>query len=117
MLTGAMLGLMERIALDIMVLTDEIREEDFFNSRLTKAQTLQLLISLAQTAANLSAETRECMHEIDWAAWASLRIALANPAQHPLKIWVAIKELTPVTVRKLNDYKKIQPQLFSMAPA
>ena len=116
MLTGAMLGLMERIALDIMVLTDEISEEDFFNSRLTKAQTLQLLASLAHTAANLPADTRERMHEIDWAAWASLRVVLAKPAQHPLKIWVAIKELTPVTVQKLNSYKKKQPQLFSMVP-
>jgi hypothetical protein len=65
MLTGAMLGLMERIGLDILVLTDEISEADFFNSRLTKVQTLQLLGSLAQTAANLSADTRERMHEID----------------------------------------------------
>jgi uncharacterized protein with HEPN domain len=116
MLTGSMLGLMERIALDIMVLTDEIGEDDFFNSRLTKVQTLQLLASLAQTAANLPAETRERMHEIDWAAWASLRVALTKPAQHPLKIWVAIKELTPVTVQKLNSYKKTQPQLFSLVP-
>jgi uncharacterized protein with HEPN domain len=116
MLTAAMLGLMERIALDIMVLTDEIGEEDFFNSRLTKAQTLQLLASFAQTAADLPTETSEHMHEIDWAAWASLRVALAKPAQHPLKIWVAIKELTPVTVQRLNGYKKTQPQLFSVVP-
>lgn len=116
MLTGAMLGLMERIALDIMVLTDEISEEDFFNSRLTKAQTLQLLASLAQTAANLPAGTRELMHEIDWAAWASLRVVLSKPAQHPLKIWVAIRELTPMTVQKLNGYKKTQPQCFSVVP-
>jgi uncharacterized protein with HEPN domain len=107
---------MERIALDIMVLTDEIGEDDFFNSRLTKAQTLQLLASLAQTASNLPAETRERMHEIDWAAWASLRVALIKPTQHPLKIWVAIRELTPVTVQKLNSYKKTQPQLFSLVP-
>ena len=116
MLTGAMLALMERIALDIMVLSNEISEEDFFHSRLTKAQTFQLLASFAQTAANLPAETRERMHEIDWAAWASLRVALAKPAQHPLKIWVAIKELTPVTVQRLNGYKKTQPQLFSVVP-
>lgn len=116
MLSGAMLGLMERIALDIMVLTDEISEEDFFSSRLTRAQTLQLLTSLARTAANLPADTRERMHEIDWAAWAALQGALAKPAQHPLQIWVAIKELTPLTVQRLHDYKRKQPQLFSMVP-
>lgn len=116
MLSGAMLGLMERIALDIMVLTDEISEEDFFNSRLTKTQTLQLLGSLARTAADLPAATRERMHEIDWAAWAALRIALARPERHPLQIWVAIKELTPMTVQRLHDYKRKQPQLFSIVP-
>ncbi|MBI5007958.1 MAG: hypothetical protein HZB95_12645 [Nitrosomonadales bacterium] len=114
MLSGAMLGLMERIALDIMVLTDEISEEDFFSSRLTRNQTLQLLASLARTAADLPAATRERMHEIDWAAWAALQVALARPAQHPLQIWIAIKELTPLTVQRLHDYKRKQPQLFSM---
>ena len=116
MLNAAMLGLMERIALDIMVLTDEISEEDFFNSRLTKTQTLQLLASLARTAANLPAEMRERMHEIDWAAWTALQAALAKPSQHPLQIWVAIKELTPLTVRRLHDYKRKQPELFSIVP-
>jgi uncharacterized protein with HEPN domain len=116
MLNAAMLGLMERIALDIMVLTDEIGEEDFFNSRLTRKQTLQLLGSLAKTAADLPADTRERMHEIDWAAWAALQGALVKPAQHPLQIWVAIKELTPVTLQQLNDYKRTQPQLFSIVP-
>lgn len=114
MLTGAMLGLMEQLALDIMVLTEEISEEDFFNSRLTKTQTLQLLNDFAKTAANLPAATRERMHEIDWTAWAALRKALAKPERHPLQIWVAIKELTPLTVQRLHDYKRKQPQLFSM---
>ena len=116
MLTGAMLGLMERIALDVMVLTEEISEEDFFNSRLTRMQTLQLLGSFAQTAANLPAETRERMHEVDWAAWAALAKILPHPARHPLQIWVAIKELTPTTVQHLHNYRRRQPQLFSIVP-
>jgi uncharacterized protein with HEPN domain len=116
MLTGAMLGLMEQLARDIMVLTEEVGEEDFFNSRLTRMQTLQLLGSLARTAADLPAATRERMHEIDWAAWAALRVALTRPAQHPLQIWVAIKELTPLTVQRLHDYKRRQPELFSIVP-
>ena len=116
MLTGAMLGLMERIALDIMILTEEIGEDEFFASRLTRMQTLQLLASFARTAANLPAETRECMHEIDWAAWSALAKVLTKPAHHPLQIWVAIRELTPMTVRHLNSYRKRQPQLFSLVP-
>lgn len=116
MLTGAMLGLIEKIGLDIMILTDEIGEDEFFASRMTRTQTLQLLRSLAQTAANLPAGTIERMPQIDWAAWAALKVALAKPSQHPLQIWVAIKELTPLTVQQLKDYKKVQPQLFSIVP-
>jgi uncharacterized protein with HEPN domain len=116
MLTGAMLGLMQKLALDIMILTDEINEDEFFASRMTRVQTLHLLRSLVQTAANLPAGTRERLPQIDWAAWAALKIALARPSQHPLQIWVAIKELTPLTVQQLNGYRKVQPQLFSMVP-
>lgn len=116
MLTGALLGLMERIALDVMILTDEISEGEFFASRLTRIQTLQLLGSLVKTAANLPDDIRDRMHEIDWVAWAALEKALDKPSQHPLQIWVAIKELTPMTVQHLNNYRKKQPQLFSVVP-
>jgi uncharacterized protein with HEPN domain len=116
MLTGALLGLMERIGLDIMTLTEEIDESEFFASRLTRVQTLKLLGNLVQTAANLPAETRERMPQVDWAAWAALANVLPRPAQHPLQIWVAIKELTPMTVQLLHDYKRTQPQLFSISP-
>ena len=116
MLTGAMLGLMERIALDVMILTEEINEDEFFASRLTRVQTLQLLSSFAKTAANLSPATRERMHEIDWGAWSALAKVLPKSSQHPLQIWVAIKELTPMTVQQLSSYRKKQPQLFSVVP-
>jgi len=116
MLTGSMLGLMERIALDILILTEEISEDEFFASRLTRTQTLQLLASFARTAADLPADTRERMHEIDWAAWTALAKVLPKPTQHPLQIWVAIKELTPLTVQRLAGYRKKQPQLFSVVP-
>jgi hypothetical protein len=64
----------------------------------------------------LPAGTRERMPQIDWAALEVLKIALVRPSQHPLQIWVAIRELTPMTVQQLNGYKKVQPQLFSMVP-
>lgn len=116
MLTGALLGLMEQLALDIVTLTEEIDESEFFASRLTRVQTLKLLGSLVQTAANLPAEARERMPQVDWAAWAALAKILPNPKQHPLQIWVAIREITPMTVQHLHDYRRVQPQLFSIAP-
>lgn len=116
MLSGTMLGLMRQIGLDIMVLTEEINENEFFASRLTRAETLRLLKSMTKTAASLPAETRERMPEIDWVAWNRLEIVLNNPSKHPLQLWVTIKELTPMTIQKLNGYKKSHPQLFSVVP-
>jgi uncharacterized protein with HEPN domain len=116
MLTGALLGLMEQIGLDILTLTEELNETEFFASRLTRTETLRLLRSMTTTAANLPAGVRERMPEIDWDAWVVLAKALAKPSQHPLQIWVAVKELTPMTLQQLNGYKKKQPQLFSLVP-
>jgi uncharacterized protein with HEPN domain len=116
MLRGAMLGLMRQIGMDIIVLTEEITETEFFASRLTRIETLKLLQSMTKTAASVPAETRALMPEIDWVAWASLASLLKNPSKHPLQLWVTIKELTPMTVHQLNGYKKRQPQLFSVVP-
>lgn len=116
MLTGAMLGLMMQTGLDILTLTEELDESEFFTSRLTRSETQRLLGSLAKTAANLPAGVRERMPEIDWAAWAALATVLAEPSHHPLQIWVAIKELTPMTLQHLNGYKRTQPELFSVVP-
>lgn len=116
MLTGAMLGLMEQLGLDILTLTEELNETEFFASNLTRAQSMKLLRSMSKTVDDLPAGVRERMPEIDWGAWATLQVALAKPAQHPLKIWVAIKELTPTTVQRLHDSKRKQPELFSIVP-
>ena len=116
MLTGAMLGLMRQLGMDIVVLTEEINDTEFFSSRLTRSETLRLLKSMSKTAYSLPAETRERLHEIDWAAWAALAKVLPSPSKHPLQIWVAIKELTPMTVQQLNSYKKVHPDLFSIVP-
>jgi len=116
MMTGAMLGLMQQLGMDIVVLTEEINDTEFLASRLTRTETLRLLKSMSKTANSLPVETRERLHEIDWPAWATLAKLLATPAKHPLQIWVAIKELTPMTVQQLNGYKKVHPELFSIVP-
>lgn len=116
MLTGTMLQLMEQTALDVMILTDEIGEEEFFASRITRSETLRQLKTLTRIIADLPAGTRDAMPEIDWEAWATLAEVLGKPTKHPLQIWVAIKELTPVTVQRLHNYKKRLPQLFSVVP-
>jgi hypothetical protein len=69
-----------------------------------------------QAARDLPAPVREQLPEIDWPAWAALPDALIRPSEHPLKIWVAARELTPRTVQQLINYRRVHPELFSMVP-
>lgn len=116
MLTGAMLGLMEQIGLDILTLAGELDEAEFFSSRLTRIETLRLLDAMAKNIAYLPFDIKVRLQEIDWAAWAALTSALQQPSHHRLQIWVAVKELTPQTLQHLVDYKRIHPELFSIVP-
>lgn len=116
MLTAAMLGLIEQTGLDIMVLTEALDDREFFTSRLTRLHTFQLLGTLAETAHNLPAAVRTRLSAIDWEAWAALPAALARPDENAFRIWVAAKELTPLTVQCLIDCKRVCPELFALAP-
>jgi uncharacterized protein with HEPN domain len=115
MLTAAMLSLIERTGLDIVVLTEALDDQEFFASRLTRLETFQLLGNMADTARNLPPKVREQLEAIDWEAWAALPVALARPSVNALRIWVAAKELTPLTVQSLIDYKRVYPELFQYA--
>jgi hypothetical protein len=75
-----------------------------------------LLGTLADTARNLPAEVRTKLPDIDWEAWAVLPAALARPDENAFRIWVAAKELTPLTVQGLIDCKRVYPTLFELAP-
>lgn len=116
MLTGAMLGLMVQIGQDILTLSGELDETEYFASRLTRLETQRLLGAMVRNVAYLPFDIKVKMPEIDWAGWAALDRALAQPSQHRLQIWVAIRELTPQTLQHLVDYKRISPELFSIVP-
>jgi uncharacterized protein with HEPN domain len=116
MLTAAMLGLLQQTGMDVIVLTEELDEQEFFASRLTRQETLRLLGVMAYTARDLPVQVRAQLPEINWPAWAALPDALIRPNEHPLKIWVAARELTPLTVQHLIDYKRVYPELFSLVP-
>lgn len=116
MLTGAMLGLLQQSGMDIIVLTEELDEQEFFSSRLTRQETLRLLGVMAYTACDLPADVRRRLTEIDWPAWKALPPALMRATEHPLQIWVAARELAPRTVQQLIDYRRVYPDLFSLVP-
>lgn len=116
MLTGALLGLMRQLGLDIITLTEGISEAEFFSSTLTRKEVLRLLRSMAQTASDVPQKIRANLPLIDWDAWAALPSRLEQPAVYPLQVWVAIQELAPMTVHHLNGYRRTQPKLFSIVP-
>jgi len=112
-----MLGLLQQTGMGITVLTGKFDAQEFFASRLTRQETLRLLGIMAYTARDLPAHVRDQLTQIDWPAWAALPPALMRPTEHPLQIWVAARELAPRTVQHLIDYKRVFPELFSLAPA
>lgn len=114
MLTGAMLGLMEQIGQDIQTLAGELDEREFFASRITRIQTLRLLASMAKNAGYIPDGIKQQMPEIDWHSWQTLAAALVQPELHRLQIWVAIKELIPLSLQHLSDYRRTHPELFSI---
>lgn len=116
MLTGAMLGLLQQTGMDIIALTEKLDDQEFFASRLTRQKTLRLLGVMAYTARDLPALVRDQLTKIDWPAWTTLPPALMRPTEHPLQIWVAARELAPRIVQQLIDYKRVYPELFSLAP-
>lgn len=116
MLIGTLLGLLEQLGMDVLTLTSNLSEDEFFASRLTQRQTLQLLDNMVKTADSLPQEVKLRMPEIDWLAWASLGDILPQAERHPLQLWVAVQALTPMTVQRLRNYRKRLPQLFSVVP-
>lgn len=116
MLTGAMLGLMQSVGQDIVTLAGDLDDVEFFSSRITLAETLRKLASMSRNAQYMPFEIKVRTHKIDWASWVALDVALVKPSHHRLQIWVAIRELTPQTLRHLDEYRRKDPYLFSIFP-
>lgn len=116
MMIGTLLDLLERLGMDVMTLTSDLGEEEFFASRITRKKTLQLLDNMSKTVAGLPQEVKLRLPALDWGAWAGLPKILADAERHPLQVWVAVQELVPLTVHHLGDYRRRMPQLFSVVP-
>jgi hypothetical protein len=71
---------------------------------------------MADTTRNLPAKVCEQIIEIDWADLTTLPAMLTRPTDPPLRIWVAARELAPLAVQHLIDYRRGYPELFSLAP-
>ncbi len=116
MLQAALLGLIDEACAEIITLTEEVDEAEFFRSRLTHAETVKRLKAVAQAVEQLPGGARSTIAEIDWTRWQALGRELAAGAAGPLAVWVAVRELTPLTLNWLRVYQQSQPELFRLNP-
>ena len=112
----ALLGLIETAATEILTLAGEMEQHDFFDTRLTRAETVKRLRRAADAAAKLPAALHEAIPEIDWAQWTRLARELAAAGASQAALWAAIRDLTPLTLQWLRVYRDAQPELFPPAP-
>jgi uncharacterized protein with HEPN domain len=116
MLQAALLGLIDEACAEIITLTEEVDEAEFFRSRLTHAETVKRLKAVAQAVEQLPEGACATIAEVDWARWQALGRELAAGSAGPLAVWVAVRELAPLTLNWLRVYQQQQPELFRLKP-
>lgn len=117
LLAGALLGILEETGESILILTEGIEPEEFFASKLTQQQVLNCIRTMTETAANVPAEIKQRLLEIDWAGWAMLGGQLNREGGFERDaVWFCIRSLVPATLMWLRVFQKSAPELFSLAP-
>lgn len=115
--TAPLMTLLEEAGEGILVLVDELVEDEFRRSRLTRAEVVRQLRLMADTLAALPAAARESMPELDWAGWRGASVALAGGgAAADEAAWFAARSLVPATLSWLRVYRRDEPGLFSYRP-
>lgn len=114
--TGALLGLIEQSAQGALLLCEGLSRDELLGSRLTRAEVLRQLLTLADSAARLDLAVQAAMPELDWAGWAALAPRLRAPSGPDLEeaLWFAIESLVPATLLWLRLYRQQQPRWFRM---
>ena len=111
----ALLGLIETAATEVLTLAGEMEQHDFFDTRLTRAETVKRLRRIAEAVEKLPAALRGAIPEIDWAQWSALAREIADGVTSHAALWAAIRELTPMTLQWLRVYRDARPELFPSA--
>lgn len=117
MLEGALFGILEEASHNILILTEDIEQDDFFASRLTQQEVFRQLSRMAETCANVPVDIKDKMAEIDWAGWNALNSQLKVMGGFEQDtVWFGIRSLVPATLMWLRVYKQSQPEIFSYKP-
>jgi hypothetical protein len=117
-LNTARLGLIEQAGTAVAILVEGLARDELLRSRLTRAEVLRQLKTLADSAAEVTPKARADMPELDWTGWDAMRLHFSAPPGAALDdaLWFACESLVPATLLWLRVYQQSQPELFRMAP-
>ena len=111
--TSRLIQLIEEAGVAVLTMTEGLEKEEFFASRLTRAETRHQLKRMCRSALLLGADLQAQWAEIDWDGWRALehRLNSDDKAEEPL-LWLAICALAPNTLLWLRIYRSSQPEWF-----
>jgi len=116
-LSSAMLGILEEAGESVLILTEGLEPEQFFESRITQQEALRQMTVMAGIAVKVPEDLKRKMSEIDWAGWSllSVQLATANGSERDA-LWFGVRSLVPATLMWLRVFRKSIPELFSPVP-
>lgn len=116
-LGSALLAIVDEAGRGVLTLSEGLAKDEFLRSRLTRGEVLRLTRLLAQGMAEVPADARQRLPEIDWPGWATLRGALEGTARdvQDEALWFAVQSLVPATLLWLEVYRRDEPALFRMS--
>lgn len=118
MLNASMLSIIEEAGTAVLILSEGLEQAELLGSRLTRAEVLRQVGIIAETAANLPAQTRAVLAEVDWDGWESMARRLdAGGGAADEALWFAVRSLVPAALMWLRVYRQNQPELFAYTTA
>ncbi|MHB9119136.1 MAG: hypothetical protein ACYC2R_12810 [Burkholderiales bacterium] len=118
MLNASMLSIIEEAGTAVLILSEGLEQAELLGSRLTRAEVLRQVGVMAETAANLPAQTRAVLAEVDWDGWESMARRLdAGGGAADEALWFAVRSLVPAALMWLRVYRQNQPELFTYTTA
>ncbi len=113
---SALLALIEQAGTGIATLIEGLARDELLRSRLTRAEVLRQLRTLADSAGQVPPALRGEMPEIDWPGWDAMRARLKAPPGPVLDevLVFACESLVPATLLWLRVYRTSRPALFRM---
>ncbi|MCX7257872.1 MAG: hypothetical protein NTZ64_14430 [Polaromonas sp.] len=115
-ITTALLNLIEQSGTAVATVIEGLEKNELLRSRLTRAEVLRQLKTLAGSAYQIDAAGRAEMPELDWSGWDAMRAHFDGPPGQALDdaLWFSCEALVPATLLWLRVYQQHQPELFRM---